>query len=124
KKCKVLVPPLVEQREIATALSDVDELIGALDELIAKKRDLKQAAMQQLLTGQTRLPGFSGEWVGKPIGSFSAFVTKGATPTTYGFNWENGGVLFLRSECVSDRGLDLAQSMFISEAAHSVLSRG
>ena len=43
-------------------LSDVDELIGALEQLIAKKRDIKQATMQQLLTGQTRLPGFSGEW--------------------------------------------------------------
>ncbi len=51
-----------EQRAIATALSDVDALLGGLDRLIAKKRDLKQAAMQQLLTGQTRLPGFSGEW--------------------------------------------------------------
>ena len=56
------VPPLPEQRAIAGALGDVDALIGALDQLIAKKRDLKQAAMQQLLTGQTRLPGFSGEW--------------------------------------------------------------
>jgi type I restriction enzyme S subunit len=55
-------PPLSEQRAIAEALSDVDELIGALDQLISKKRDLKQAAMQQLLTGQKRLPGFSGEW--------------------------------------------------------------
>jgi len=51
-----------EQRAIAEALSDVDALLGALDRLIAKKRDIKQAAMQQLLTGQTRLPGFSGEW--------------------------------------------------------------
>jgi type I restriction enzyme S subunit len=51
-----------EQEAIATALSDVDALIGALDQLIVKKRDIKQAAMQQLLTGQTRLPGFSGEW--------------------------------------------------------------
>ena len=56
------VPPLPEQRAIATALSDVDALLGALDRLIAKKRDLKQAAMQQLLTGQTRLPGFHGDW--------------------------------------------------------------
>ena len=55
-------PPLPEQRAIAEALSDVDALLGALDRLIAKKRDLKQAAMQQLLTGQTRLPGFHGEW--------------------------------------------------------------
>jgi len=52
------VPPLPEQRAIATALSDVDALIAGLDQLIAKKRDLKQAAMQQLLTGKTRLPGF------------------------------------------------------------------
>jgi type I restriction enzyme S subunit len=56
------VPPPPEQRAIATALSDVDALLAALDRLIAKKRDLKQAAMQQLLTGQTRLPGFTGEW--------------------------------------------------------------
>jgi type I restriction enzyme S subunit len=56
----IAVPPLPEQRAIAGALSDVDALIGALDQLIAKKRDLKQAAMQQLLTGQTRLPGFGG----------------------------------------------------------------
>lgn len=56
------LPKLGEQRAIAEALGDVDALLGALDRLIAKKRDLKQAAMQQLLTGQTRLPGFTGEW--------------------------------------------------------------
>ena len=55
-------PTWAEQNAIATALSDVDALIAGLEKLIAKKRDLKQAAMQQLLTGQTRLPGFSGEW--------------------------------------------------------------
>jgi type I restriction enzyme S subunit len=57
-----------EQRAIATALSDVDALLAKIDQLIAKKRDLKQAAMQQLLTGQTRLPGFSGEWEVKRLG--------------------------------------------------------
>ena len=61
-------PPPAEQRAIATVLSDVDGLLGGLDRLIAKKRDLKQAAMQQLLTGQTRLPGFHGEWELKPLG--------------------------------------------------------
>jgi type I restriction enzyme S subunit len=53
-------PPKEEQRAIAGVLSDVDALIGALDRLISKKRDLKQAAMQQLLTGQTRLAEFGG----------------------------------------------------------------
>ena len=46
----------------------MDALLGGLDRLIAKKRDLKQAAMQQLLTGQTRLPGFHGEWEVKRLG--------------------------------------------------------
>jgi type I restriction enzyme S subunit len=69
------VPPtLPEQRAIATALSDVDALLGSLERLIAKKRDLKQAAMQQLLTGQTRLPGFHGEWELKRLGSLGAFL--------------------------------------------------
>ena len=62
------LPPLAEQRAIATALSDVDALLSGLDSLIAKKQNLKQAAMQQLLTGQTRLPGFSGEWEVKRLG--------------------------------------------------------
>jgi len=58
----VILPPLPEQRSIARVLSDTDELINALDKLIAKKRDIKKAVMQELLTGKTRLPGFSGEW--------------------------------------------------------------
>jgi type I restriction enzyme S subunit len=63
RRTQIPLPPTDgEQRAIAEALSDVDGLLGGLDRLIAKKRDLKQAAMQQLLTGQTRLPGFHGEW--------------------------------------------------------------
>lgn len=73
RRIKVLVPPLPEQRAIAAALSDVDGLLGGLDRLIAKKRDLKQAAMQQLLTGQTRLPGFHGEWATKTLGELFNF---------------------------------------------------
>ena len=63
-----------EQRAIATALSDVDALLEALDRLIAKKRDIKQATMQQLLTAQTRLPGFEGEWQVKQLGELGGFL--------------------------------------------------
>jgi len=62
-----LPPTIAEQRAIATALSDVDALLGGLERLIAKNRDLKQAAMQQLLTARTRLPGFHGEWEVKSL---------------------------------------------------------
>ena len=61
----------------------MDALIGALDQLIAKKRDLKQAAMQQLLTGQTRLPGFSGEWEVKRLGDVALEIVMGQSPTFF-----------------------------------------
>ncbi len=74
RNCPLALPPTVEeQRAIASALSDVDTLLGRLDHLIAKKRDIKQAAMQQLLTGQKRLPGFSGEWGMKQLGDLFTF---------------------------------------------------
>lgn len=55
------IPPLHEQRAIAAALSDVDALIASLERLIAKKRAIKQATMEQLLTGKMRLPEFGGD---------------------------------------------------------------
>lgn len=81
KSISIPVPEIKEQRAIATALSDVDALIAGLEKLIAKKRDLKQAAMQQLLTGHTRLPGFSRDWVIKPLGDV-AQIQKGQLITT------------------------------------------
>jgi len=74
-----LPPTEAEQRAIAAALSDVDALLDGEERLIAKKRDLKQAAMQQLLTGQTRLPGFSGAWEVKRLGEL-AEMGSGGTP--------------------------------------------
>lgn len=73
ERLRLAWPTEPEQRAIATALSDVDGLLGGLDRLIAKERDLKQAAMQQLLTGQTRLPGFHGEWDVKTFGELFNF---------------------------------------------------
>ncbi len=64
----VPIPPPAEQRAIAEALSDVDGLLNALEVLIAKKQAIKQAVMQQLLTGKTRLPGFNGAWKTKRLG--------------------------------------------------------
>ena len=119
----VAVPYPKEQQAIAEALGDADGLIEVLEALIAKKRAIKQGAMQDLLTGHRRLPGFQGEWGATRLAEVSEFITKGATPTTYGYTWQPSGVLFLRSECVADKGLDLSQSMFISDEAHKVTGR-
>ena len=98
-KLSLAFPPVeTEQRAIAGALSDVDALIGALEQLIAKKRDLKQAAMQQLLappssgqTGQTRLPGFRGEWEVRPLGELAEIIS-GGTPKTGESSYWNGSI--------------------------------
>lgn len=62
------IPPIEEQRRIASALTSIDNLIDSLDRLIAKKRDIKQGAMQQLLSGKKRLKGFTEPWVEKRLG--------------------------------------------------------
>jgi type I restriction enzyme, S subunit len=106
-----------EQERIAQSLLDADALIDSLEQLLTKKRQIKQGAMQELFNpANLRARQVSLEQI-------SGFITKGATPTTYGFGWESDGIVFLRSECVSPSGLDLTQSMFISEKAHTALRR-
>lgn len=69
------VPPGPEQREIGDALSDADELIESLERLTAKKRDVKQGLMQELLSGRTRLPGFTGKWREVTLGEIAKIKT-------------------------------------------------
>jgi type I restriction enzyme, S subunit len=72
ERLKCPIPPLAEQRAIAEALSDADALIESLEQLIAKKRAVKQGAMQDLLIGKRRLPGFEGEWEVKHLGDLGS----------------------------------------------------
>jgi type I restriction enzyme S subunit len=82
RKLTVALPPTkAEQEAIAGALSDVDALIESLEQLIAKKRHLKQGTMQELLTGKKRLPGFSGEWEVKQLGDVIEKFVGGGTPS-------------------------------------------
>lgn len=122
----VTLPAVVEQRAIASVLSDVDSLLSSLDRLIAKKRDLKQAAMQQLLTGQTRLPGFDGKWEVKRISDFTD-CTAGGTPSTRiaeywgGKNrWMSSGELNMKRVYevegrITDEGIANSSTKFIPE---------
>lgn len=80
------VPPFAEQKAIAEALNDADSLLESLEQLIAKKRQVKQATMQELLTGKRRLPGFSGKW---ELVSFGQL----ATPRREKVNPKNTGEL-------------------------------
>ena len=77
---KIAFPPFSEQTAIAAALSDADSLILGLEKLIAKERDIKKGAMQMLLTGKKRLPGFSGDWTVRKLANI-AEIRKGQAMT-------------------------------------------
>lgn len=121
KRAQIPLPNPPEQRAIAEALSDVDALLGGLDRLIAKKRDLKQGVMQQLLTGQTRLPGFHGEWKVKRL------KTIVQTPVTDGPHltpqFLDNGIPFLSVNNLVGNRIDLTDLRFISRQDHEVFSR-
>lgn len=90
------VPPKPEQEAIAEALSDIDTLIVNLEKLIAKKKAIKQGAMQELLTGKRRLPGFDSEWKTVQIGTFTS-VFSGGTPSTANPLYWGGNIPWMSS---------------------------
>ncbi|MDE2740541.1 MAG: restriction endonuclease subunit S [Gemmatimonadota bacterium] len=114
------VPPLPEQRAIAEALSDVDELLAALEALIAKKRAVKQAAIQQLLTGKSRLPGFSKDedWGVLELRELCTHIVDG---THYTPKYVPYGIPFYSVENVTAD--DFTDVKYISESEHNLLIR-
>lgn len=76
-------PSLDEQNRISAALSDIDTLIANLEKLIAKKKAIKQGAMQELLTGKRRLPGFDGKWADLIIGQNGYLLRETIDPQAY-----------------------------------------
>lgn len=116
----ILLWPLeAEQRAIAAALSDVDALLEGLTRLIAKKRDLKQAAMQQLLTGRTRLPGFHGKWVVKRLEEVGD-IRSGGTPSTAQAHFWNGDIPW----CTPTDITGLHGGKYLTETARTISAAG
>ena len=113
---RIVLPTPPEQRAIAAALSDVDALLGGLNRLIAKKQGLKVAAMQQLLTGETRLPGFSGEWEVAPLSALCGMKSgEGITSAAIDD--------FLQYPCYGGNGLRGYASRFTHEGGFALIGR-
>ncbi len=122
-------PPLSEQQAIAEALSDADSLIDSLEQLIAKKRHIKQGAMQELLTGKKRLPGFSGEWEMKRLGDVADSNQKWSfTGGPFGSNLKSSdyvddGVRIIQLQNIGDGEFHNDSAVFTSqEKADELLS--
>jgi type I restriction enzyme S subunit len=105
-----------EQRAIASALIDVEALLDGLDRLVAKKRDLKQAAMQQLLIGQTRLPGFHGDWEVKSLAA-TCFMKSGEGITSAAIDQGS------KYPCYGGNGLRGFTSRFTHDGRHALIGR-
>lgn len=111
------IPPLPEQRRIADALSKVDSLIESLDKLIAKKKAIKRGAMQELLTGKKRLPGFQGEWKKDKIESFGE-INGGGTPNTNIKAFWTGQFPWISSSDINEDDIsNISVSRFITKKA-------
>lgn len=101
---EIAMPPLNEQRRIASALTSIDNLISSLGKLIEKKKNIKQGAMQQLLTGKTRLKGFTEPWVYRKISEI-ATTSSGGTPSRSIPNYYYGDIKWFTTTELKDNYL-------------------
>ncbi len=117
KKCVIPVPPTkAEQEAIAEALSDADAYIKSLEKLIAKKRLIKQGAMQELLTGKRRLPGFSGAWSNNSLSSLCQ-LKSGVGITSKDINPNEG------FPCYGGNGLRGFAETYTHEGTYALIGR-
>lgn len=117
KSFRLPVPPLPEQQAIAAALSDADAWIESLEALLAKKRQIKQGAMQELLTGKRRLPGFTGKWETKRLGEMSKMAS-GGTPSSLYSGYYDGDIPWVSIADMTKQG------KFISETDRNISELG
>jgi type I restriction enzyme S subunit len=125
RQIKIAVPPEPEQVRIASTLSDIEDHFMSLHLELAKKRNLKQATMQELLTGKRRLPGFDGEWEVKRLGEIST-ISMGRTPSrTNQEYWGRGhtwlSIADLKSKIVTDSKEEITDS---AASSMSVIPKG
>ncbi|MBK1811554.1 restriction endonuclease subunit S [Clostridium sp. YIM B02505] len=120
---EIPIPPLEEQVAIATALSDVDDLITLFDKLILKKQSIKQGAMQELLTGKKRLDGFGGEWEEKTLGT-CCNILNGDRGVNYpsGNEFIDIGVPFINAGHIKERKISFDNMDYISDEHYQKLS--
>lgn len=143
RETPIPLPTFREQQKIATILKAVDEKLDVIGRQIETTQTLKQGLMQALFSRGVGTQGADGRWVPhtefkdselgqipaawsvRALEGISAFITKGGTPTTYGFDWATAeaGIPFFRSECVTDQGFNPKGMNYIHEKAHQQMIR-
>lgn len=143
RELSVYAPPVEEQKAIAAVLDTLDDAIQATEALLRKQTLVKEGLLQDLLTrGVDENGRLRPRWQERPeqyknsalwtipkrwqvvrLDDVCEHITKGSTPTTFGHGWVEEGILFLRSECVSEHGFAMSGSEKITPEAHKSMAR-
>ena len=125
----ILVPPIEIQRSIVATLSKVDELTRNERLTVDKLEAFKTAQLQAMFPRngadipEVRFPEFTDSWEQRKLSELSDFITKGATPTTYGYDWQESGIPFFRNDAIKDNQFIYGDFSYISEEANEDLQR-
>lgn len=117
-KTSINLPSIPEQKEIAQTLSTFDTYIDDLSELIEKKKNIRDGALEDLISGKTRLGGFEGDWQDTTIGD-CVYILQGGTPSTTNANYWNGNIVW-----VTPSEITKLKGMFISDSERKITEAG
>ena len=118
-----------EQEKIGRLLKKLDTLITLHQRKYEKLVNIKKSMLDKMFpqngasVPEIRFKGFTDPWEQRKLGEICDFITKGATPTTYGFSWQPDGVPFFRNDSIKDNVFVFGEFSYISEAANEVLKR-
>ena len=128
-KGQIVFPDIKEQRTISEFFHNLDTLITLHQRKYEKLVNIKKSMLDKMFpqngvsVPEIRFKGFTDPWEQRKLGEICDFITKGATPTTYGFSWQPDGVPFFRNDSIKDNVFVFGEFSYISEAANEVLKR-
>lgn len=128
-EAKVFLPVKDEQLKIGRYFQKIDNLITLHQRKLDQLKTLKKYFLQNMFPAKgekvprIRFKGFTGDWEQRKLGNISAFITKGSTPTTYGYHWVDYGIPFFRNDSIQENTFVYGNYSYISNEANDALKR-
>lgn len=129
KNLIINTPSYVEQVRMGEYFFDLDNLIALHQRKLEQQKNLKKYFLQNMFPAKgekvprIRFKGFTGDWEQRKLGNISAFITKGSTPTTYGYHWGDYGIPFFRNDSIQENTFVYGNYSYISNEANDALKR-
>lgn len=127
---KLMIPQdIEEQKKIGKYFEELERLITLHQQKCDETKEFKKYMLQNMFpqkdekVPKIRFDGFTGDWEQRKLSEISDFITKGATPTTYGYDWQESGIPFFRNDAIKDNKFSYGDFSYISEEANEALQR-